>query len=161
MHFPFFEITSYGRDVLKRLREDTDPSSADEYLGKLRFRAPSANATVMRCVAEALSTFNHQEYLASSVLLGVATEELLEQLYTRIGAHVSDSSDYTAKLNSKRWASRRSWTSKSDRVRDVRRAGAQTQTQPLRRVYAKSAARARTVSDRSGSQSARSADCCW
>jgi hypothetical protein len=39
-HFPFFEITPYGRDVLARLREDTDPALASEYLDKLRARAP-------------------------------------------------------------------------------------------------------------------------
>jgi CRP-like cAMP-binding protein len=41
------------------------------------------------------------------VLLGVAAEELLEQLYESIGAHLPDSSDYRSKLNTKRWASQR------------------------------------------------------
>jgi hypothetical protein len=106
-HFPFFEITPYGRDVLERLKEDTDPAVASEYLDKLRARAPSANESVVRYVGEAVSTFNHQEYLASAVLLGVAAEELLEQLYESIGAHLLDNSDYRSKLNTKRWASQR------------------------------------------------------
>jgi hypothetical protein len=106
-HFPYFEVTPYGREVLMRLRDDTDPALASEYLDKLRSRAVSANATVVRYVGEALSTFNHQEYLASAVLLGVAAEELLEQLYASIGSHVSDGSDYRSKLAAKRWASPR------------------------------------------------------
>ena len=40
------------------------------------------------------------------MLLGVAAEELLEQLYESIGAHLSDT-EYRAKLNTKRWASQR------------------------------------------------------
>jgi hypothetical protein len=47
---------------------------------------------------------------------------------------------------------RRSAPDQSDRVRDVRGIGAQTQAPTLRRVHAKSAPRARTARDRSGSQ---------
>ena len=70
-HFPFFEITPYGRDVLTGLRKDTDPALASEYLDKLRARAPSANETVVRYVGEAVSTFNHQEYLLARCFLAL------------------------------------------------------------------------------------------
>lgn len=107
--FPYFSITDYGRQVLNNnLRNGTDPADAAEYLDKLKKRAPVANNTVLRYVGESVSTFNLQKYLASAVLLGVAAEELLEQMYKALGAHLgAGGAAYLQKLQSKRWASQR------------------------------------------------------
>jgi hypothetical protein len=107
-NFPFFSITPYGHQVLENLTSDTDPADAADYLAKLKSRAPLANETVLRYVGESVSTFNMQNYLASAVLLGVAAETLLEQLYFAIGKHLNaDEAPYTSKLEVKRWASQR------------------------------------------------------
>lgn len=107
-HFPYFSITPFGHDVFANLRSDTDPADATDYLDKLKARAPSANETVLRYVAESVSTFNTQHYLAAAVLLGVAAETLLEQLYDAIGKHLgAGTAAYLTNLQQKRWASQR------------------------------------------------------
>lgn len=74
----------------------------------MKSRTPRADATVLRYVGESAATFNNQHYLASAVLLGVAAEALLEQLYEALATHLgSAKAEYTAKLNAKRWTSQR------------------------------------------------------
>ena len=106
--FPYFEITAYGDEVLANLATDADPADAADYIHKLQTRAPWLNETVLRYIGESIATFNNQHYLASAVLLGVAAETLLEQLYDVLGTHLAvGASEYASKLQAKRWASQR------------------------------------------------------
>jgi hypothetical protein len=54
-----------------------EPRDPGRYLRQLRRRAPDLDPVALRCVEEALRAFNARCFLASSVMLGVASEQVV------------------------------------------------------------------------------------
>lgn len=54
--------------------EMVNPDNSDKYLENLRTSVPQANEIILQYAREALTTYKAQCYLASSVMLGVASE---------------------------------------------------------------------------------------
>ena len=57
-----------------------EPHDQEGYLRRLRSHSPPVDAVAVAYVAEALSAFNARCYLATSVMLGVASERVLDGL---------------------------------------------------------------------------------
>ncbi len=72
-----------------------EPRDPEGYLRRLRKHRPSIDEAALRYVEEALRAFNSRCYLATSVMLGVASERVLDGL---AGAVVGALGDSAAKL---------------------------------------------------------------
>jgi len=57
-----------------------EPRDPDGYLNRLRRHSPSIDPVAIRYLSEALSAFNARCYLATSVILGVASERVVDGL---------------------------------------------------------------------------------
>lgn len=65
-------LTGAGADALRD--GEINPDNSGEYLTRLAAMVPSASPTVMQYAREALASYNNRCYLASAVMLGVASE---------------------------------------------------------------------------------------
>ncbi len=78
-----WELTSRGRQVAKF--GDYEPDDPDGYLRRLQERIPSVDDLVLTYVREALVAYGASCYLASSVMLGVASERAFQLLGEAFG----------------------------------------------------------------------------
>ncbi len=105
LDLPFIHLTDYGKDCL---RENVAlPHDPDGYLARLQ--QPSAeplDSTVLSYVTESLQTFLHGHYMASAVMLGVASERCLDLLTEAYSASIADSTDKAAFQKALRQAGR-------------------------------------------------------
>lgn len=65
-------LTEAGRQSV--LDEEMNPDNSGEYLERLQRRAPQMSSVVLDYAREALTAYNSRIYLASTVMLGVASE---------------------------------------------------------------------------------------
>lgn len=80
-----------------------EPRDPEGYLRRLRCHSPEIDPLVLRYVEEALRAFNARCYLATSVMLGVASERILEQLARSvIGAEADRSTKLRKALDNPR-----------------------------------------------------------
>jgi len=75
---PFLRVTEYGERCLER--GELLPHDPDAYLGRIRTQCPSIDEVVLMYLGEALGTFRTGNHLASAVMLGVASEQVLNLL---------------------------------------------------------------------------------
>lgn len=68
-----------------------EPRDPEGYLGRLRQHTPTVDSIAIRYVTEALRAFNARCYLASSVMLGVASERVVDGLGKAIVSRGGDS----------------------------------------------------------------------
>lgn len=68
-----------------------EPRDPDNYLGRLRRHSPQVDPVAVRYVEEALSAFNARCFLATSVMLGVASERVVDGLAQSVVAARGDS----------------------------------------------------------------------
>jgi hypothetical protein len=87
-YFPYFLVTSYGRKVLDPSQNPVTPHDAESYIGEVRRRIPNADDIIITYLVEAVHSFQGRRYLATTVMLGVAGEALMEWLYDAFIAHV-------------------------------------------------------------------------
>lgn len=73
-------ITAAGRAVLSD--EDYNPHDPAGYMDRLRAALPDMSDTVLAYMTEALGAFNNQLYLASTVMLGAASEAAFLEVAT-------------------------------------------------------------------------------
>lgn len=81
---PFLKVTEYGQECLKA--GGTLPHDPDGYLKYLQSEIPTIDETIMMYVAESLQTFLRGNRLASTVMLGGASEKavlLLIESFTK------------------------------------------------------------------------------
>jgi hypothetical protein len=65
-------LTDAGSDAPND--RETNPNNQGAYLERLRRRVPLVSDVVMRYVREAVDTFNRRNHLASTIVIGVASE---------------------------------------------------------------------------------------
>lgn len=78
-NLPFMGITEYGRKVLAA--GQVIPNDPDGYLKRFRQEVSNASDVVITYLTEGVQTFRHNNLLASSVMLGVASEAAFLELY--------------------------------------------------------------------------------
>ena len=72
---PFLRVTDYGRKCLEA--GQILPHDPEGYIEKLRQQVPGIDETIVIYVTEALQTFLRGNFLASAVMLGVASERAI------------------------------------------------------------------------------------
>ena len=77
--FPMFTLTPFGRAVVDN-PATVDPVQSDAYMVEARKRLGVADETIYAYLAEALKTYRHGATLASTVMLGVSAELLMDWL---------------------------------------------------------------------------------
>ena len=65
--------------------QTTNPDSPDKYIHRLQHDVPNASDTVLRYVNEALASYLNRSYLASAVMLGVASEAAFLEMAEAFG----------------------------------------------------------------------------
>ena len=78
----FVRLTEYGREVVRE--QQWSPYEPDGYLRELRGQAPRLFDLSQLYVAEALSCFRGGSYIATSVMLGAASEAAMLDLFQRL-----------------------------------------------------------------------------
>lgn len=68
----YIDLTPKGRAAA--LDEEANPDNPSKYVQRLNTSVPEANSTVLQYAGEALDCYNNRNYLASAVMLGVASE---------------------------------------------------------------------------------------
>ena len=87
-NWPDFTITPFGRDYFSSGETGIAASEATEYIAMLRSRMPELPEVVEKYATEAKRAFERGLWLAVSVLLGVASEAVLETAYTKLAHHL-------------------------------------------------------------------------
>jgi hypothetical protein len=88
---PFLKVTKYGQDCL--LAGDVLPHDPDGYLKYLRGEIPAIDETILMYVTESLQTFLKGNLLASTVMLGGASEKAVLLLIESFTDAISDSNE--------------------------------------------------------------------
>lgn len=69
---PFMSVTSYGKRVLSG--QDVNPHDPDGYIRIFKSKVHNADPLILLYLVESVQTFRNNNLLASSVMLGVASE---------------------------------------------------------------------------------------
>jgi hypothetical protein len=94
LHLPWFHITRHGHDVL--VAGEPQPYDPTGYLARLRERVPLLDPTVTAYLAESLETFRKGNYVASTVMLGIAAERVFLLLCETLAGALSSAAEKTA-----------------------------------------------------------------
>lgn len=70
--------------------EEMNPDNSDRYLERLRSSVPAASQTVLQYARESVTSYNSQCYLASAVMLGVASEAAFLEMARSFGNWLSN-----------------------------------------------------------------------
>ncbi|MGO9270303.1 MAG: hypothetical protein ACLQOO_08640 [Terriglobia bacterium] len=79
--WPFLSLTEFGKKIIKDQR--WSPYDPDGYLRELTDKAPRVGKRCEMYIAEALTSFRGGAYLATSVMLGAASEGSMLDLFDR------------------------------------------------------------------------------
>jgi hypothetical protein len=94
LNLPWFHITEHGRKVLAS--SEPQPYDPTGYLARLRERVPAPDPTVVAYLAEGLETFRKSNFVASTVMLGIAAERVFLLLCDSLFAALSNAAEKTA-----------------------------------------------------------------
>ncbi len=78
---PYFSITDYGKKVLEAVEGEIVPHDPENYITNLKKRIEGLDSLVLPYLQECLQCHLRGNYLASSVMLGVASEATFDLLY--------------------------------------------------------------------------------
>lgn len=73
-------LTQYGYDILTDISDRIQVHDPDAYLENFRSAKPEPDPTMMRYLQECVSVFRRGHFLATVVLLGIASERLIQVL---------------------------------------------------------------------------------
>ena len=111
--WPFLSLTDHGLKVVSE--EHPVPYDPDGYLARLQQATGGLGHSISRYLEEALSTFRTSNYLASTVMLGAASEMLFIEICTAIAAAIRD--DHEPRGSGNEPGRRRTWLSVSGQSR--------------------------------------------
>jgi len=89
--WPWFGVTSYGRDVLAR--SGPPVYDYDGYMAEVRRAVPKLDSVIERYLSEALRAFQANLYLASMVMLGCASERAIIVLIDSYVGAITDTAN--------------------------------------------------------------------
>lgn len=78
-----FQLTAAGNTAAND--QSVNPDSPDQYLQRLKHSVPDASDTVTQYVNESLVSYRNRSYLASAVMLGVASEAAFLEMAEAFG----------------------------------------------------------------------------
>jgi hypothetical protein len=93
-NLPSFHVTEYGKKVLAA--GDFLPHDPTGYLERFRDKAGTSDPTVESYLSESLNCFTRGSYIASIVMLGVASERAFLLLCQSLAAALSDPNEKSA-----------------------------------------------------------------
>ncbi len=76
---PWFIITSYGKKVLEQ--DEITPHDVNGYFQHVKTQVPNLDELALRYLQESVECFLKNNYIASSILLGVSSEIIFNQLF--------------------------------------------------------------------------------
>lgn len=76
--YPYFSITSYGKKILES--DDLIPNDPTGYFTHFRKKVPNADTIVLSYLEESILTFLNNNFFASAVMLGAASEAAFDIL---------------------------------------------------------------------------------
>lgn len=76
---PFMGLTSYGKKILST--DEPNPHDPYGYLKKLSEKAPNIDKNTKMYLIESVETFQKNSFMASAVMLGVASESIFNLIY--------------------------------------------------------------------------------
>lgn len=88
---PFIGLTKYGRKVLES--DEPIPYDPDGYLKKLQEKTNDFDEVALMYITESLQTFLRNNFMASAVMLGVASEAVFNLLYDKLTDSISSPTD--------------------------------------------------------------------
>lgn len=91
--WPHFSITEYGKTYLET--EGNAPYDPDGYLSDVKSDSPNVDDVVLLYLTEGLQCFMKSNYIASVVMVGVATEKAILNLIDALASAMSDGSKAT------------------------------------------------------------------
>lgn len=94
LNLPWFHVTAYGKQVLASA--EPQPYDPTGYMRHLGDRVGSADPTVIAYLAESLDTFRKGNFVASTVMLGIAAERVFLQLSEAIQQSLANAAEKTA-----------------------------------------------------------------
>ena len=77
-NLPFLRVTEYGQKCFEA--GELSGHDPDDYLQRLKAMCPSIDDTTLLYTGEALDTFRSGKHLATTVMIGVAAENMLLRL---------------------------------------------------------------------------------
>jgi hypothetical protein len=80
--FPHLHLTDYGRECLRA--KEIIPEDPDNYLKGVSGYGAAVDSTTLLYLGEALSSFQHRNFLSTVVMVGVAAESVLLKLVDAI-----------------------------------------------------------------------------
>jgi hypothetical protein len=86
-NLPWLRITEYGRQCLAA--GEITPHDPDGYTERLKSSCPDIDDTTLLYVSEALGTFRGGSFLATAVMVGVASEHIMLRLVERVKESIS------------------------------------------------------------------------
>ena len=90
LNFPSYSVTPFGATVLGSPNPDFDPQDGEAYVQAVKAKIPGPLDLLAQYLAESVATYRSQHFLASAILLGVASEDLLERLYRDFEDHLPE-----------------------------------------------------------------------
>ena len=92
-NLPFLRATEYGLQCF--VAGELTAHDPDDYLMKLKAACPTIDEITLLYAAEALGTFRAAKYLATSVMIGVATESMLVRLVKSTSRDIPRASEWS------------------------------------------------------------------
>lgn len=88
--FPYFSITSYGKRALESKEGEITPHDPENYIANLKERIKHVDDITLIYLQESLQCHFRGNYIASSVMLGVASEATLNLIFNWMLNNVTD-----------------------------------------------------------------------
>jgi len=73
--YPWLTVTEYGKEAL--IQDDWLPYDPDGYVNALKTKIPHIDSTTLAYMNEAVTAYSRRQLLAATLLLGVASENLI------------------------------------------------------------------------------------
>jgi hypothetical protein len=96
----FFKITADAKEVLENHPDEVRFYGSDDYINRIRDRAPILSNTALHYCREAMNSYKADCALASSVMLGVAAECSINQLLDQIEQSMTTNADHAKRFKS-------------------------------------------------------------
>ncbi len=84
--YPYLRITQYGKECLKA--GELTPYDPDGYLQRIRAASSAIDPITLLYLGEGLQTFRFGNYLATAVMVGVASEKILLKVVQAVHANL-------------------------------------------------------------------------
>lgn len=111
-NYPFYKVTEYGHEVTSQ--QGAQPYDPAGFMEEFRRSNPTADQVIANYLSEAVRAFNYDFAMASAVMLGGASEQLVLLLIDAFEAAIQNSLDRTRFQDSYGWTIHSKFTALND-----------------------------------------------